>query len=83
MNHNRWSEAGVSYPAVSADGTLSFRSVHLAPFAMIRSRCALLPYASWSVRPSAGDRGHCAMVTVELSADNMAIEIEACAGEVR
>jgi hypothetical protein len=34
------------------------------------------------VRPSAGERGNCAVLAIELGAANMSVEIEARAGEV-
>jgi hypothetical protein len=63
-------------------GKLQFKTTSLAPCAVICSRVALLPYASWSVRPSAGDGGDMATLTVQLSVDSAPLVIEVSAGLV-
>ena len=52
----------VSYDPSS--GLVSFHTTHLAPLALLTSRCRLLPYSAWYIRPTGGKNGSSAAVTL-------------------
>lgn len=43
---------------------VSFRTTHLAPLALLGSRCRLVPYEAWHIRPTGGRDGASAAVTL-------------------
>ena len=56
--------SGVEYDDVK--GTLSFSSLHLGTLALLGDRSRLLPYRSWSIRPTGGYGGSTAEITLEV-----------------
>lgn len=67
--HSCWSTSGISEVVVNhSPPSLSFHTTHLAPLAVILPRTRLLPYKSWSVRPTGGKNGTTAAVTLQLPA---------------
>lgn len=60
-----WSTAGISDVSYDpSSGLASFHTTHLAPLALLTSRCRLLPYASWYIRPTGGKNGSSAALTL-------------------
>lgn len=43
-----------------------FQSTKLAPLAVIQSRTRLLPYQGWHIRPSSGEQGGEAILSVDV-----------------
>ena len=64
------------------DSHIAFRVTALNPCAVICSRAALLPYASWSIRPAAGDGGNAAMLSLDIGLDDMPLDFLVSAGSV-
>jgi hypothetical protein len=52
-------------------GTLSFSSLHLGTLALLGDRTRLLPYHSWSIRPTGGYGGSTAEITLEVRDGDM------------
>ncbi len=60
-----WRQNGITDIQLDlASGSLSFRTTNLGAIAVIQSRTKLLPYSSWSVRPTGGRGGKTAAVTL-------------------
>jgi hypothetical protein len=76
-----WSSSKVSHVALNA-GQLAFKVTALAPCAVICSRTALLPYACWSVRPSAGNDGDRALLSLDIGLNGMPLDFEVSPGSV-
>ena len=74
---NGWNTEGVSVVALdSSSGTLSFKSTHMGPLAVVQSRVKLLPYRAWSVRPTGGRNGSTAAVTLDVGlSEPLAFEV--------
>eukprot|EP00892_Ulva_mutabilis_P007015 jgi/Ulvmu1/4686/UM002_0417.1 len=66
----------------ASDGKLTFRTTALGSFAMVYNRCALLPYHAWHIRPSAGEGGNMALLSVDVGIDDMPLEFEVGPGHV-
>ncbi|KAL6760467.1 hypothetical protein V8C86DRAFT_3018008 [Haematococcus lacustris] len=61
-----WSTEGVTDITLDASSSsLSFHTTHIGALAVIQSRALLMPYASWSVRPTGGMNGRTAAVTLQ------------------
>lgn len=62
-----WSTEGISDVSHDhASGMLSFKSTHMGPLAVVQSRVRLLPYQSWSIRPTGGRNGATASITLHV-----------------
>mmetsp|Transcript_5166 Transcript_5166/g.12730 ORF Transcript_5166/g.12730 Transcript_5166/m.12730 type:complete len:729 (-) Transcript_5166:223-2409(-) len=78
-----WSTAGVSDVALDrASGSLSFRTTHIGPLAVLQSRAALLPYTWWSIRPTGGRAGATAAIHVGAAVLKEPLVLEVGAGWV-
>ena len=78
----QWTSDHVSGVGLT-DGKLCFKATRLAPFAVVCSRAALLPYSSWSVRPAGGDGGDAAVLTVDVGVSGTPITFEVGRGCIR
>lgn len=55
---------------------LSYRTIHLAPLAVVIPRTKLLPYTSWNVRPTGGRNGSSVAITLYVGlADPIVFEV--------
>lgn len=64
--------------------TLSFRTIHLAPLAVVVPRTKLLPYTSWNVRPTGGRNGSSVAITLYVGlADPIVFEVSLTALSLR
>lgn len=62
--------SGVSYDASS--GRLTFSSVHLGCLALLQDTAAVLPYSSWTIRPTGGLGGAKAVISIHVGATCLA-----------
>ncbi|MEW5320511.1 MAG: hypothetical protein WDW38_011579 [Sanguina aurantia] len=72
-----WSTEGISNVALdTTTSMLSFRTIHLAPLAVVIPRTKLLPYTSWNVRPTGGRNGSSVAITLYVGlADPIVFEV--------
>lgn len=62
-----WSLEDITEIAFDRDTrVLSFLSTHIGALALVQSRVRAQPYYSWSIRPTGGEQGKVAEVTLEV-----------------
>lgn len=69
-----WSTADISEITYDpATRLLAFCSTHIGALALLQSRVRATPYYSWSVRPTGGENGKVAEVTLQVGVARLAV----------
>ena len=78
----QWSTAKIKSTELAEGGRLSFKTVGLGSFAVVFNRCELLPYQSWYIRPSSGERGGEATLVLDVGIPDKTFEFQVGSGTV-